>query len=182
MTFISITFWSTTFKCDCYLFHHISFTTFKHHHPPPYALPNFFPIFFSLCICLHFLTFLHILLVVFHCYSRVFFCSSSFIVYFWDLTWIYVGMMLRFNCERLLDVTLLHYETKLVVIQSNNIKAIYKFTRFLYIYKLRTTCFLYTCFNMFASLFLWFVCKFTSIDMPICKLHCIVKWNYNSWN
>jgi hypothetical protein len=89
----------------CYLFHNISFMTFKHHHPPTYALPNFFPIFFSLCICLHFLTFLHILLVVFHCCSCVFFCSSSFIMYFWDLTCIYVGMMLWLNCERLLDVT-----------------------------------------------------------------------------
>lgn len=66
---------------------------------------TFFPFFFSLCICLHFLTFLHILLVVFHCCSCVFFALVHSLCIFWDLTCIYVGMMLWLNCERLLDVT-----------------------------------------------------------------------------
>jgi hypothetical protein len=48
----------------------------------------------------------------------------------------------------------LHYETKLVAIQSNNIKAIYKFTRFLQVYNMRITCFLSMRLDMFASLFL----------------------------
>lgn len=104
-TFTSIIFLLTTFKGHFYLFHHIGFMTFNHHHQPPYALPNFFSIFFTL----HLRASLSFLAYIVSCVSLLFmcvFCSNSFIVYFWDLTCIYVmGMMLWLNCERLLDVT-----------------------------------------------------------------------------
>jgi hypothetical protein len=79
---------------------------------------TFFPFFFHINL----LTFLNFLAYIVSCVSLLFmcvFCFSSFIVYFSDLTCIYVDMMLWLNCERLLDVTFVALQNK---ISGNPIK------------------------------------------------------------